>query len=53
MNIDLSNKQIALLLDLIEHRYFLVSQRLDNEKDPKELNELQELSDLIIVHRKG
>ena len=53
MQIDLTQSEIALLLDLVEHRYFLLSQRMEKEKDPKELNKLQELSDKLIVLKRG
>ena len=54
MQIDLTQSEIALLLDLVEHRYFIVSQRMEKEKsNPKELNKLQELSDKLIVLKRG
>tara|TARA_A100001011_G_C14057731_1_gene734763 strand:- start:446 stop:607 length:162 start_codon:yes stop_codon:yes gene_type:complete len=53
MNIDLSNKQIALLLDLIEHRTFLLRSRIDNEKDPEEIANLESTHDKLIIHVKG
>ena len=52
-NVDLSQAELSLLIDLIEHRYFLLSQRLESEKDPKELNQLQNLSDKLIVLTRG